>query len=82
MKRVLCSILTIFTFILLAFVPNSFAQGGTSSERMVRVVYILPSDRRPQPDINTKLDTLVKDVQQFLRQRDGTARVRQKNFYG
>ena len=65
MKRVLCSILTIFTFILLAFVPKSFAQGNTSSERMVRVVYFLPSDRRPQPDINTKLDTLIKDVQQF-----------------
>ena len=65
MKTVLCSILTIFTFILLAFVPKSFAQGNTSSERMVRVVYFLPSDRRPQPDINTKLDTLIKDVQQF-----------------
>ena len=65
MKTVLFSIFIVFTFILLTFVSDSFAQGSASSERMVRVVYFLPSDRRPQPDINTKLDTLVKDVQQF-----------------
>ena len=65
MKTVLCSILTIFTFMLLAFVPKGFAQQSTSSDRMVRVVYFLPNDRRPQPDINIKLDTLIKDVQQF-----------------
>ena len=65
MKTTLCSILTIFTFILLAFVPKSFAQQSTSPERMVRVVYFFPKDRRPQPDINTKLDALIKDVQQL-----------------
>ena len=65
MKTTLCSSLTLLTFILLAFVANSFAQGNTSPERMVRVVYFLPNDRRPQPDIDAKLDTLIKDVQQL-----------------
>ena len=65
MKTTLCSSLTLLTFILLAFVVNSFAQGNTSPERMVRVVYFLPNDRRPQPDIDAKLDTLIKDVQQL-----------------
>ena len=31
----------------------------------VRLIYFLPSDREAQEDINTKLDRLIKDVQQF-----------------
>ena len=31
----------------------------------VRLIYFLPNDRSPQQDIDTKLDTLIKDVQQF-----------------
>ncbi len=31
----------------------------------VRLVHFLPSDRSPQQDIDTKLDTLIRDVQQF-----------------
>ena len=31
---------------------------------MVRLIYFLPSDRSPQPDIDSKLDKLIKDVQQ------------------
>ena len=31
----------------------------------VRLIYFLPSDRSPQRDIDTKLDTLIGDVQQF-----------------
>ena len=31
----------------------------------VRLIYFLPTDRQPQPDIDTKMDTLIKDVQQF-----------------
>ena len=45
-------------------VPNSFAQ-ETSPESVVRVIYFLPKDRPPQPDMDTKLDILIKDVQQF-----------------
>ncbi|MCG8621122.1 MAG: dockerin type I domain-containing protein, partial [Proteobacteria bacterium] len=32
---------------------------------MVRLIYFLPINRTAQPDINAKLDTLIKDVQQF-----------------
>ena len=64
MKRVLCSIFIIFTFILLAFVPKSFAQLSTSSERMVRLIYFLPRDRQPEPDIDAKMDRVLKEVQQ------------------
>ena len=63
MKTTLYFILTLLTFVTFAFVPNSFAQ-DTSPEYMVRVIYFLPKDRQPQPDIDAKLDTLIKDVQQ------------------
>ncbi len=33
--------------------------------KTVRLIYFLPLNRRAQPDINTKLDTLIKDTQQF-----------------
>ena len=32
---------------------------------MVRLIYFLPINRRAQPNINTELDTLIKDAQQF-----------------
>ena len=32
---------------------------------IVRIVYFLPNDRQPQPDIEEKLDRLIKDVQTF-----------------
>ena len=31
----------------------------------VRLIYFLPNDRQPQPDIDTKMDTLIKEVQQL-----------------
>ena len=64
MKTTLCFILTLLTFVMLAFVPNSFAQDA-SPEYVVRVIYFLPNDLQPDPDIDTKLDTLIKDVQKF-----------------
>ena len=33
--------------------------------RMVRLIYFLPSDRSSQQNIDTKLDTLIRDIQQF-----------------
>ena len=33
--------------------------------RTVRMIYFLPSNRSPQQNIDTKLDTLIRDVQQF-----------------
>ena len=32
---------------------------------IVRLIYFLPSDREFQPDIDAKLDALIKSVQQF-----------------
>ena len=36
---------------------------------MVRLIYFLPRNRIAQQDIDTKLDTLIKDVQQFYAQQ-------------
>ena len=36
-----------------------------SEPRTVRMIYFLPSDRSPRQNIDTKLDTLIRDVQQF-----------------
>ena len=49
----------------LVFLPNSFAQVGPP-EYTVRVIYFLPNDRAPQPDINENLDRLIKDTQLFF----------------
>ena len=38
---------------------------ATPEEDMVRIVYFLPRDRRMQPAIWNKLDTLIRDVQSF-----------------
>ncbi len=36
---------------------------------MIRLIYFIPINRRPQRDIDTKIDTLVKDVQRFYAQQ-------------
>ena len=56
--------LTLFIFVTLAFVPNSFAQGN-SPEYVVRVIYFHPNDIEPQEDSVNTLRTIVKDVQTF-----------------
>ena len=58
---------TIFSlFILICstvmFSHASFAQDGRP---IVRLIYFVPKDRTPQPDIAEKLDRLIKDVQMF-----------------
>ena len=64
MKTTLCFTLTLLIFALLTFVPNSFAQDD-SPEYVVRVTYFIPNDREPDPNMDEKLDTLIKDTQQF-----------------
>ncbi len=49
----------LLTLLAVVFVPNSFAE-----EYLVRVVYVVPSDQNPDPNIDTTLDTLIKEVQQ------------------
>ena len=65
MKTILCFTLTLLTFITLTFIPNSFAQDA-SPEYVVRVLYFIPNDREPDPDIDTKLNTLIKDAQMYF----------------
>ena len=62
MKPTRCFILALLIFLTLTFVPNSFAQ-TTAPHNMVRLIYFVPRGRTPQPDMNTKLDKLIKDVQ-------------------
>ena len=38
---------------------------STPQEGLVRIIYFLPRDRRMQPDIWNKLNTLIRDVQRF-----------------
>ena len=37
----------------------------TPSDYVVRLIYFLPRDRSPRPNINTQMDRLIKDVQTF-----------------
>ncbi len=64
MKTTLYFTLTLFIFLFLAFIPQSFAQDD-SLEYVVRIIYFIPNDREPDPKIDEKLDTLIKDIQKF-----------------
>ena len=55
MKHLFLTLLVLFSFL-----PLSFAQ---AQRPIVRFIYFLPRDRAPQPDINAKMDRLIKDVQ-------------------
>ena len=61
MKTTLYLTLTLFTFVTLAFLPESFAQ-DTSPEYVVRIIYFLPKDRTVQPGIDAKLNEMIKSV--------------------
>ena len=61
MKTILYFTLTLVTFVMFAFVSNSFAE---ESRPIVRLIYFLPNDRDPQSDIDTKMDELIRNVQQ------------------
>ena len=63
MITIIGAALTLFTFVMLALLPKGFAV-ETPPENLVRVVYFLPNDRRPQPGIDAKLEALIKRVQQ------------------
>ena len=47
---------------------------------MVRIIYFLPIDRWAQRNIDTKLDTLIKDVQQFYAEEMDTHGFGRKTF--
>ncbi len=79
MKTMLCFTLTLLTFVMLAFVPNSFAQAN-EPHNIVRLIYFVPRDRTPDPDINAKFDKLIKNMQTFFANEMERPRIRQKNF--
>ncbi len=67
--------LTIITF--LTFLLPGFAQETVFQDYSVRLIYFLPKDRKPQPNIDAKIDTLIKRVQKFYAdemERHGFAR--------
>ena len=47
---------------------------------MVRLIYFLPDDRSPQQDIDTKMDTLIRDVQRFYADGMGSHGFGRKTF--
>ena len=57
-------IFSLFIFIC-STVMFSHASLAQDARPMVRLIYFVPKDRTPQPDIDTKLDTLIKNVQTF-----------------
>ena len=64
MKTTFCLMLVLCAFIALSVVSNIFAQDA-APKYIVRVIYIVPNDREPNPDMDAKLDTLMKKTQQF-----------------
>ena len=79
MKTTLYLTLTLIAFVSFTFAPDSFADDA-SPEYVVRVIYFIPKDREPDPNMDMQLDTLIKDAQKFYADPDGSARVRQKNI--
>ena len=53
----------IFLCLIAMFPHTAFAQ---DTRPMVRLVYFLPKDRQPQPDIDAKMDRVIKDVQEYF----------------
>ena len=45
--------------------PAAKLAHGASSEYIVRIIHFVPRDRTPQGDINTRIDALIKHVQQW-----------------
>ena len=59
---------TLFFVLTALFVMSFFLSNASAQEArpMVRLIYFVPEDRRPQPDMKAKLDVLIKDVQRFF----------------
>ena len=66
MKTTLCCMIALLTIFGQIALPHSFAQVVEDlPHHTVRVIYFLPKDRQPEPDIDAKLGSMIKDVQQF-----------------
>ena len=91
-KRLFIPITVLFCLLL-----PSFSQAQKQDRPIVRLIYFLPRDRQPQPDIDEKLDWLIKGSQQlyadqmeahgfgrktFLFQTDGQGKAVVHHFVG
>ena len=65
MKARLLFTVTLVTFLAVICLTNGFSEEATPPEGMVRLIYFLPKDSRAQPNINARLDTWIKEVQQL-----------------
>ena len=63
----ICSILTSLMIFALIASLNSFAQAPhlVEGDSKVRLIYFLPRNRPPTPNIDARMRTLIKDVQRF-----------------
>ena len=61
MKATLYFTLILLTWTMLAFLPNSLS--AEVERPIVRVIYFIPNDLKPQPGINERIDAQVKRVQ-------------------
>ena len=43
-----------------------FIPATNAVDRMVRLIYLVPNDREPQPDFDAKFDALIKETQRFF----------------
>ncbi len=43
-----------------------FIPATNAVDRMVRLIYLVPNDREPQPDFDAKFDALIKETQKFF----------------
>ena len=64
MKTLHILVLTLL-FTTTVFLPFGVAQEA-APENILQLIYFYPRDRAPQPDIDTKIDTLIKEVQRFF----------------
>ena len=64
MKKILFFTLSLLSVVTCLSVPTGFAQSG-GSDPVVRLIYFLPRGNTPQPDIDTKFDTMLKNTQKF-----------------
>ncbi len=64
MKPIMRFTLTLLTFVTIVIVLNNLPQCA-SAEYVVSTIYFHPSDIEPQEDRIARLNTLIKDVQQF-----------------
>ena len=75
---------TTFSFLILICGITVLPCASLAQERLprpiVRLIYFYPSDRSPQPNMDKKIDALIKDVQEFYAQHMGNHGFGRKSF--